>query len=71
MTDPFDADAGAFLVLVNADGQHSLWPAPVKVPAGWTVAAEPASREDCLAWVEAHWTDMRPKSQAAALAERD
>ncbi len=71
MTDPFDADKGVSVVLVNAEGQYSLWPAALETPAGWTAATAPAPREECLAWVEAHWTDMRPRSLAASLAERD
>ena len=39
MTNPFeDADA-LYLVLVNDEGQYSLWPAGTAVPAGWVTAA--------------------------------
>ncbi len=34
MTNPFDDEDGEFLVLVNDEGQHSLWPAQLAVPAG-------------------------------------
>ena len=37
MSNPFDDTEGTFLVLVNEEGQHSLWPAFAEVPAGWTV----------------------------------
>lgn len=75
MPNPFDDPDGRFLVLVNAEGQHSLWPVFADVPAGWTVVfgapdeegAEPgADRAAALEYVEQHWTDMRPRS----LAER-
>ncbi|MFI7532458.1 MbtH family protein [Streptosporangium sp. NPDC049376] len=67
MTNPFeDADA-RYLVLVNAEGQHSLWPAFADVPGGWENVHGPASRADCLAYVEANWTDMRPKSLVAEM----
>ncbi|MEU6753945.1 MbtH family protein, partial [Spirillospora sp. NPDC046719] len=36
MTNPFDDPDGTFLVLVNAEGQHSLWPEFADVPSGWT-----------------------------------
>ncbi|GAA4587568.1 hypothetical protein GCM10023194_36910 [Planotetraspora phitsanulokensis] len=49
-------------MLVNDEGQHSLWPYFVEVPAGWTVAHGPATRQECLDHIEADWTDMRPKS---------
>ncbi|WP_238009495.1 MbtH family protein [Dactylosporangium sp. AC04546] len=69
-TNPFDDESGTFLVLVNDEGQHSLWPTFAVVPAGWTATHGPDSRESCLAYVEANWTDMRPKS-LIALMERD
>jgi MbtH protein len=69
MSNPFEAEDGQFRVLVNEEGQYSLWPAQQKIPAGWTPALDSTSREECLAWVDAHWTDMRPRSLAAELAD--
>jgi MbtH protein len=37
MANPFDDNDGTFLVLVNAEGQHSLWPSFAPVPPGWDV----------------------------------
>lgn len=65
MTNPFEDTDGAFRVLVNAEHQHSLWPEFADVPQGWTPVNGPANREECLAYVETHWTDMRPASLAA------
>lgn len=62
MTNPFDDLEGRFLVLVNAEEQHSLWPTFAEVPSGWNVVFGEASREACLGYVEEHWTDMRPLS---------
>ena len=59
---PFENEAGSFLVLINREGQHSLWPKSIAVPGGWNVAFGEASRAECLEFVEASWTDMRPKS---------
>ncbi|SEF37832.1 MbtH protein [Amycolatopsis pretoriensis] len=67
MTNPFEDPDGTYLVLVNAENQHSLWPQFADVPAGWTLAFGPAGRQDCLDHVEANWTDMRPKSLADAM----
>jgi MbtH protein len=66
MTNPFEHDDSSYLVLINADNQHSLWPASIDVPAGWTVAHGPAARQACLDYVDAHWTDLRPASLVAA-----
>lgn len=62
MTNPFEDENGEFLVLVNDELQYSLWPAAIAVPKGWTVAKSRTTRDECVRWVEEHWTDMRPKS---------
>jgi uncharacterized protein YbdZ (MbtH family) len=65
---PFDDDNGAFLVLVNDEEQHSLWPAFTAVPVGWHSVCGEANRASCLDYIEEHWTDMRPKSLREAMA---
>jgi len=67
MTNPFDVQDGTFSVLVNEEGQHSLWPDFADVPAGWTVVHGPADRDACAEYVNSHWTDLRPRSVAARL----
>ncbi|MEV0619363.1 MbtH family protein [Nonomuraea sp. NPDC050404] len=62
MSNPFDDENGIFLVLVNDEEQHSLWPSFIDVPDGWTVVHGPESRQSCLEHIERHWVDMRPKS---------
>jgi MbtH protein len=66
MTNPFEDDDALYRVLVNDEGQHSLWPAGIEVPHGWITAHGNDSRSQCLAFVEAHWTDMRPRSLVQA-----
>ncbi|MFK3984247.1 MbtH family protein [Micromonospora sp. NPDC050397] len=67
MTNPFDDQDARYLVLVNAERQHSLWPVFVEVPDGWQLVFGEASRQDCLDYIEQTWTDMRPKSLAEAM----
>ncbi len=69
MANPFEDADGTYLVLVNEENQHSLWPAFAEVPGGWTVACGPTGRQDCLDYVEANWTDMRPASLVRAMAD--
>lgn len=71
MTNPFDDEDGRFLVLRNEEGQHSLWPVFADVPDGWTVAHPEDSRQACLDYIEANWTDLRPLSLQRAMAESD
>ncbi|WP_344071088.1 MbtH family protein [Streptomyces crystallinus] len=52
MSSPFEArgeDEPSHLVLVNAAGEHSLWPAFAAVPAGWEATGPAASHGACLA----------------------
>jgi MbtH protein len=44
-----------------------MWPAFATVPAGWTVVHDRDSRQACLDYVDAHWTDMRPRSLVASM----
>jgi MbtH protein len=71
--DDLGIDGDVFVVLINAEGQHSLWPAGKGAPDGWDLVHAAASKADCLAYVEANWTDMRPislrKAMEAAAAE--
>jgi MbtH protein len=62
MANPFEDATGAFLVLVNDSGQYSLWPAFREIPPGWTATGPTGGRQHCLDWIEANWTDMRPRS---------
>lgn len=62
MTNPFDDPEGTFLVLVNDENQHSLWPSFIDPPSGWTAVFGPESQGAALDYVDTHWTDMRPKS---------
>ncbi|MFG2004644.1 MbtH family protein [Spirillospora sp. NPDC048911] len=67
-TNPFDDEDGRFLVVVNDEDQHSLWPVFTEVPAGWRMVFGEASRAECLEYVERNWTDMRPRSLREAMA---
>ncbi|WP_086676936.1 MbtH family protein [Amycolatopsis pretoriensis] len=62
MENPFDDPDGRFLVLVNREEQHSLWPAFAEVPGGWSVRLPETDRQTCLDYIESHWIDMRPRS---------
>lgn len=65
VSNPFDDESSRYHVVVNAEGQHSLWPAHLDVPAGWDAVHGVADRAACVAYIEENWTDMRPKSLVA------
>ena len=62
MPNPFENPDANYLVLVNHEDQHSLWPAFAGIPDGWRTTFGEASRQECLDYIEASWTDIRPKS---------
>lgn len=68
MTNPFEDPEGIYHVLVNEEGQHSLWPAFADVPQGWRIVLGNGTRDDCLSYVEEHWTDLRPLSLIQAMS---
>ena len=57
------------MVLVNDEGQYSLWPSSQPVPEGWTREGPLGPKEECLRYVDEHWLDMRPASLRQAMAE--
>lgn len=69
MTNPFEDENSEYLVLVNHEGQYSLWPAFLDVPSGWTITGPRGARTACLAWIDEHWTDMRPLSLVRQMEE--
>jgi len=52
----------SFTVVVNHEEQYSLWPADRPNPPGWSDTGKTGAREECLAYIEQVWTDMRPLS---------
>jgi len=71
MENPFENPDGVYLVLVNGENQHSLWPAFVEVPEGWRVVYGESTRQSCLDYIDEHWTDLRPKSLVDAMSAMD
>lgn len=69
MTNLFDDEDGQFLALINDEGQYSLWPAVIEVPAGWRVVLTARSRQECVDHIDQNWVDMRPKSLIDAVSE--
>ncbi len=60
---------GAVKVVVNDEGQYSLWPAERENPAGWHDVGKTGTKEECVSYIDQVWTDMRPLSLKKALDE--
>ena len=61
-------DGDEFMVLINNEGQHSIWPSALAIPAGWKQVGPVGPKSECLAFIETNWTDMRPISLRNAMA---
>ena len=62
-TNCFDREDETFIVIVNHEGQYSIWPHWKTVPGGWNVIQGVlGDKKTVLDYVEMHWTDMRPLS---------
>ncbi|MFY4717179.1 MbtH family protein [Streptomyces sp. LaBMicrA B280] len=66
-TNPFEDPEGRYVVLANDEGQHSLWPVGIERPAGWSLVRDEGTKQECAEYIEANWTDLRPKSAVAAM----
>ena len=56
-----------FQVVVNHEGQYSIWPDYKAIPAGWSAVGKDGRKDECLAYIEEVWTDMRPLSLRKAM----
>lgn len=57
-----ESDGLVYKAVVNQEEQYSIWPVDKDLPAGWKYAGKEGKKEECLAFIEEGWTDMRPLS---------
>lgn len=65
-----EADTRIYTVVLNDEEQYSIWPADRELPLGWREAGKRSSREECLAYIDEVWTDMRPLSLRRAMDQQ-
>jgi len=72
VSDPEDVDQGrTYKVVINHEEQYSIWWVERENPLGWTDVGKSGSKEECLAYIEQVWTDMRPLSLRQKMAADD
>jgi MbtH protein len=64
-----DEDTTTYTVVINGEEQYSIWPADRELPDGWKSDGTTGLKAECLAHIDAVWTDMRPLSLRLAMAE--
>ena len=58
----WDDDDAIFNVVINHEEQYSIWPDYKEPPKGWRVVGKAGKKQECLAYIDQVWTDMRPLS---------
>jgi MbtH protein len=57
-----DNENQQFQVVVNVEGQYSIWPDFRDLPAGWNGTGFQGLKKECLDHIAVTWLDMRPRS---------
>ncbi|MGW2642483.1 MbtH family protein [Streptomyces sp. NPDC001348] len=65
-----DDTTGLHHVVINHERQYSVWPTDRAIPAGWSPVGVTSTLEECLAYVDRVWTDLRPQSLRGSSAGR-
>jgi len=55
-------DTTVYKVVVNPEEQYSIWWAHRDPPLGWREVGKTGRKAECLEYIKAVWTDMRPLS---------
>lgn len=62
-------DNRTYRVVMNHEEQYSIWPAERENALGWFDAGRQGTKEECLAYINDVWTDMRPLSLRRQMAQ--
>jgi MbtH protein len=62
-------DTTTYKVVINDEEQYSIWPADRENALGWRDAGKSGPKQECLAYIEEVWTDMRPLSLRKRMAQ--
>ena len=65
-----DDDQREYKVVINHEEQYSIWPVHRDNAPGWRDAGKTGTKQECLAYIDEVWTDMRPRSLREAMARQ-
>ncbi|HEY0152093.1 MAG TPA: MbtH family protein [Longimicrobium sp.] len=60
-------DSTIYRLLVNGGGQYSIVPVNGAVPAGWRDVGKAGHKDECLAYIDRAWPEMRPRRGRVAM----
>jgi MbtH protein len=61
-------DTTLYHVVVNREGQYSIWPEYKASPKGWQAVGKARSKQECLNYIKEVWTDTRSLSLRQRMA---
>lgn len=62
-------DTTIYKVVINEEGQYSIWPSFRENPIGWRDEGRSGLKQECLDYIREVWTDMRPLSLRKKMEE--
>jgi MbtH protein len=68
---PDALDTRQHAVVLNDEEQYSIWPEGRQLPAGWREEGFTGTEDECLAYIDEVWTDMRPASLRQWMRDRE
>ncbi len=66
-----EEDTREYTVVINHEEQYSIWFADRELPMGWKEVGKTGTKQECLAYIEEVWTDMRPLSVRKKMEEME
>ncbi|WP_051866262.1 AMP-binding protein [Streptomyces griseus] len=69
MSEPHTVGRAEWRVVLNDEGQYSIWWTDRELPSGWRAEGTSGARERCLARVQEVWADQRPAGLRRRAAE--
>jgi MbtH protein len=62
-------DTTIYTVVINHEEQYSIWPLDRELAPGWKEVGKIGLKDECLAYINEVWTDMRPLSLRKRMEE--
>jgi MbtH protein len=61
------SDNELFQVLIDFEERYTIWPANRQPPMEWRSEGKVGTKQECLDYIDAVWTDRRPLSLRKAM----
>lgn len=59
-----------YKVIINAEGQYSIWQENVELSPGWRDVGKSGTEKECADYLKKTWKDLRPVSLQKEMGNR-